>query len=105
MTVWRHASSATRTRSPPAPRAVHSAAVSRRCDVVLVWLVLCVALVLFELHHLAFYALFVAIGSLAGGAVALFAPDAYALQTIMAVVVSIAGVILVRPYASQAFHR
>ena len=72
---------------------------------VLVWLVLCVALVLFELHHLAFYALFVAIGALAGGIVALVAPDAYALQTIVAVVVSIAGVILVRPYASQAFHR
>ena len=72
---------------------------------VLVWLVLCVALVLFELHHLAFYALFVAIGSLAGGVVALVAPDAYALQTIVALVVSVAGVILVRPYVSQAFHR
>lgn len=72
---------------------------------VLVWLVLCVVLVLFELHHLAFYALFVAIGALAGGVVALVAPDAYTLQTIVAVVVSVAGVILVRPYVSQAFHR
>jgi membrane protein implicated in regulation of membrane protease activity len=73
--------------------------------VVLVWLVLCVALVLFELHHLAFYALFVAIGAAAGAVVALVVPDAYVLQTVVAAVVSVAGVILVRPYVSQAFHR
>src|SRR4051812_22612554 len=77
----------------------------RGCEVVLVWVVLGVALVLFELHHMAFYALFVAIGAFAGAAVTLVAPDAYAMQLLVATAVSIAGVLLVRPYASQAFHR
>ena len=71
---------------------------------VLVWLVLCVALVLFELHHLAFYALFVAIGCLAGAAVALVAPDAFGAQAGVAVIVSLAGVFLARPYVSRTFH-
>lgn len=72
---------------------------------VLVWLVLVVALVLFELHHLAFYALFVAIGAFAAGLVALVAPDAYVLQALVATAVSVAGVILIRPYVSNVFHR
>ena len=72
---------------------------------VLVWLVLVVALVLFELHHLAFYALFFAIGALAAGIVAIVAPDAIGLQAIVAIAVSIAGVIVARPYVSNAFHR
>jgi membrane protein implicated in regulation of membrane protease activity len=73
--------------------------------VVLVWLVLVVVLVLFELHHLAFYSLFFAIGALAAGIVAVVAPDAIGLQAIVAIVVSIAGVIVARPYVSNAFHR
>jgi membrane protein implicated in regulation of membrane protease activity len=73
--------------------------------VVLVWLVLFVVLLLFELHHLAFYALFVAIGAFAGGVVALIAPDNIGLQTLVATIVSIAGVILIRPYVSSVFHR
>lgn len=72
---------------------------------VLAWVLLFVVLVLFELHHLAFYALFVAIGSLAGAVVALVAPDAYGLQALVAAMVSIAGVIVVRPYVSNVFHR
>lgn len=72
---------------------------------VLAWMVLFVVLVLFELHHLAFYALFVALGAFAAGVVALIAPDNIGLQTIVAVAVSIAGVIVVRPYVSNVFHR
>lgn len=72
---------------------------------VLVWLVLVVVLVLFELHHLAFYSLFFAIGALAAGIVAIVAPDAIGLQAIVAIAVSIAGVIVARPYVSNAFHR
>ena len=72
---------------------------------VLVWVALFVVLILLELHHLAFYVLFVAIGSLAAAGVAVFAPDAYLLQGIVAVVVSIAGVIVVRPYVSRVFHQ
>ncbi|MEY2461671.1 MAG: NfeD-like C-terminal, partner-binding [Acidimicrobiaceae bacterium] len=72
---------------------------------VLFWVVLVVALLLFELHHLAFYSLFFAIGAFAAGLVAVVAPDAIGLQALVAVAVSIAGVILVRPYVSNAFHR
>jgi membrane protein implicated in regulation of membrane protease activity len=72
---------------------------------VLLWLVLFVGLVLFELHHLAFYALFVAVGAFAAGIVALIAPDNIGLQTFVATSVSIAGVILIRPYVSNVFHR
>jgi membrane protein implicated in regulation of membrane protease activity len=73
--------------------------------VVLVWLVLVVVLVLFELHHLAFYSLFFAIGALAAGIVAVVAPDAIGLQAIVAIAVSILGVIVARPYVSNVFHR
>jgi membrane protein implicated in regulation of membrane protease activity len=73
--------------------------------VVLVWVVLVVALLLFELHHLAFYSLFFAIGAFAAGIVAVIAPDAIGVQALVAVAVSIAGVIVVRPYVSNTFHR
>jgi membrane protein implicated in regulation of membrane protease activity len=68
-------------------------------------MLLFVVLILLELHHLAFYALFVAIGAFAAGIVALVAPDAYVLQAIVATAVSIAGVILIRPYVSNVYHR
>lgn len=71
---------------------------------VLVWVVLVVVLLLFELHHLAFYSLFFAMGALTAGVVAVVAPEAIALQAIVAIVVSIAGVLLVRPYVSNVFH-
>jgi membrane protein implicated in regulation of membrane protease activity len=74
-------------------------------DVVLAWLVLCVALVLFELHHMAFYALFAAVGAFAAAVVALVAPDNIGLQALVAVAVSIAGVAAIRPYVSNVFHR
>jgi membrane protein implicated in regulation of membrane protease activity len=71
---------------------------------VIAWLVLGVALLLFELHHWAFYALFGAIGALAATAVALAAPDAIALQTAVAVGLSAVGVVGVRPYVSRIVH-
>ena len=72
---------------------------------VLVWVVLVVLLLFFEMHHMAFYALFAAVGALAAAVVALFAPDAIGVQAVVAILVSIAGVILVRPYVSTVFHR
>lgn len=72
---------------------------------VLAWVLLFVVLILFELHHLAFYALFVAIGCLAGAAVALVSPDAVGAQVVVAVIVSLAGVFLARPYVSRTFHQ
>src|SRR5438445_8895580 len=73
--------------------------------VVLVWVVLVVVLLLFELHHLAFYSLFVAIGAFAAGIVSIVAPDAIGAQALVAIAVSIVGVLFARPYVSQAFHR
>ena len=70
-----------------------------------VWLVLCVALVGVELHHMAFFAMFGAAGSAVAAGVALAAPSAVIPQVLVAVGVSTAGVVLVRPHMSQAFAR
>jgi membrane protein implicated in regulation of membrane protease activity len=78
----------------------------RRSSVVVAWLVLGVLLFLFELRHLAFYALFGAIGSLAAALVAAVAPSGIPLQAGVAVGVAGVGVVAVRPYVSRAFaHR
>jgi membrane protein implicated in regulation of membrane protease activity len=71
--------------------------------VVLVWVVIGVLLALFELRHLAFYALFGAAGCVGGAIVAGIAPSALPLQGGVAVAIAVAGVVLVRPYVSTAF--
>jgi membrane protein implicated in regulation of membrane protease activity len=71
--------------------------------VVIVWIVLAVALLAVELHHLAFFAMFGAVGSLAAAVVAWFAPSLVAVQILVAVGVAAVGVVLVRPYVSRAF--
>lgn len=71
---------------------------------VVAWLAVAVALVFFELHHLAFYALFGAVGCLAAVGVALVAPSAVALQAGVAVAVAAVGVAGVRPMVSHAFE-
>jgi membrane protein implicated in regulation of membrane protease activity len=68
-----------------------------------VWLLIGVVLLLVELRHLAFYALFVAIGCFGAALVALVAPSAVPLQAAVAVVLALAGVIAVRPAVSRAF--
>lgn len=70
-----------------------------------VWLVLGVVLLLVELRHLAFYALFGAVGSLAAAGVALAFPGAVPIQLVVAIVVAAAGVVAVRPAVSRAFPR
>ena len=72
---------------------------------VIAWVVLGVGLLLFEMHHMAFYALFGAIGALAAALVAVFLPDAIVLQGLVAVVLTIVGVVAARPYVSRVFHR
>jgi membrane protein implicated in regulation of membrane protease activity len=67
-----------------------------------VWLVLGVVLLLVESRHLAFYALFVAVGSLAAAVVALAVPSAIAVQVGVAVAVAVGGVVAVRPVISPA---
>jgi membrane protein implicated in regulation of membrane protease activity len=70
------------------------------------WLVLGVILLLVELRHMAFYALFAAVASFAAAVVALVAPSAVPLQLVVAVVAAAAGVVAVRPAVSRAFpHR
>ena len=74
--------------------------------IVVAWLVLGAVLVAVELHHLAFFALFGAIGAFAAAAVAVVFPDAIGLQFLCAVGASAVGVVAVRPYVSRAFlHR
>jgi membrane protein implicated in regulation of membrane protease activity len=62
-------------------------------------------LIALELHHMAFYALFVAVGAFAAAAVAVIAPDAIALQTGAAVVVAGAGIVGLRGKVSAFVHR
>lgn len=70
-----------------------------------VWIVIAVALLAVELHHLAFFALFGSVGAIAAAAVAAFSPGAVVLQAIIAVAVASVGVVVVRPYMSRAFAR
>src|SRR5260370_4775635 len=71
---------------------------------VVAWLVFAVVLLLFELHHLAFYALFGSVGSLAAAIVAWLAPSAIPAQAAVAVGVALVGVVAVRPFVSKAFE-
>jgi membrane protein implicated in regulation of membrane protease activity len=71
----------------------------------LVWVVLAVGLLLFELHHLAFYSMFVAAGAVVAAIVAGVAPDAYAAQVITAIAVAVLGIWLVRPWVSEVYER
>jgi membrane protein implicated in regulation of membrane protease activity len=71
---------------------------------VIAWVVLGVGLLLLEMHHQAFYALFGAIGALAGAVVAGFLPEAILLQGFVAVLLTILGVVVARPFVSRAFH-
>ena len=71
----------------------------------LVWILLCVALVAVELHHMAFFAMFGAAGAAAAAVVAAVAPDAIVVQLAVAVAVAGAGVGLVRPHMSQISAR
>jgi membrane protein implicated in regulation of membrane protease activity len=73
--------------------------------VAVAWIAVGVVLIAVELHHLAFYALFVAIGCLAAAVVAVALPDALALQVLTAVAVSVVGVLLVRPRVARLVER
>ena len=70
----------------------------------IVWLLVGVGLLLVELRHLAFYALFAAVGCFGAAVVALAAPSAVGLQGAVGVALAVAGVLAVRPEMSRAFH-
>ena len=72
----------------------------------IVWIAVGVVLIAVELHHMAFYAMFAALGCFAAAAVAAVAPGATAAQVATAVVVAAAGIVLVRGRVSAAVaHR
>ena len=73
---------------------------------VVLWIVVGVALLAVEMHHLAFFALFAAVGALAAAAVAAFTGDAVVVQAAVAVATAGVGIVGVRPYVSRAvLHR
>jgi membrane protein implicated in regulation of membrane protease activity len=67
------------------------------------WIAVGVVLIAVELHNMAFYALFAALGSFAAAIVASVWPGAVALQVATAVIVAAAGILLVRGRVSAAF--
>lgn len=68
------------------------------------WFVAGLALLAVELHTVAFYSVFIAIGSFAAGLLALFVPDsAIWVQALLAAVVSLIGLVAIRPFASRTF--
>jgi membrane protein implicated in regulation of membrane protease activity len=70
------------------------------------WVIAGVVLLGVELHHLAFYALFAALGCFAASIVAVAVPDALAAQGLAAVLVAAVGILAVRPHVSTALaHR
>ena len=72
----------------------------------IMWVVVGIALLAVELHHLAFYALFAALGAFAAAAVAAFTGDAVVVQAAVAVGTAIVGIVAVRPFVSRAVvHR
>jgi membrane protein implicated in regulation of membrane protease activity len=73
--------------------------------VVIAWLVVGVVLLYFELHHLAFYALFGAIGAFVAAVVAGLTDAGILLQGAVAVLVASIGVVAVRPQMSRVVHR
>ena len=72
---------------------------------VIVWIVLAIGLVAFEIHHLAFYAMFGAIGAAAGAIMAAASPEAVGAQLGVALVATTASTVLVRPILRQAYER
>lgn len=70
-----------------------------------IWIVLGVALLLAEMHHMAFFFLFVALGSFAAAIVAGFAPHSYVSQAASIILVAAIGIVIVRPYMSRVFDR
>jgi membrane protein implicated in regulation of membrane protease activity len=70
-----------------------------------IWLAVAALLVFVELHHVAFYAMFVALGAVGAALVAAYSPESVLTQGIVFVVVATAGVVAVRPFVSHAFER
>lgn len=69
-----------------------------------IWIVAGLALLAVELHTVAFYSVFLAVGSFAAGLLVLFLPDSPIwLQAAVAAVISLIGLFALRPFASRTF--
>jgi len=67
-----------------------------------IWFVVALALLVAELASTTFYALFLALGAAAAGVAAFGAPDSPLwLQGVIAIVVAMAGVVVVRPFLGR----
>ncbi len=72
----------------------------------IVWFALGFLLLLVELHTTAFYPIFLAVGAFVAGIIALLEPNSEVwVQAILALAISIAGVILVRPRLVDHYQR
>jgi membrane protein implicated in regulation of membrane protease activity len=70
--------------------------------VYVIWFVAALALLVIELASTTFYSIFLAAGAFAAGVLAFVFPDAAVwIQALVAIVVAIAGVIVVRPFLSS----
>ena len=69
---------------------------------VLAWVIVGVVLLLVEMHNLAFFAVFAALGAFAAAGVAAVAPDAIAVQGVVAATLGLGGIVAVRPWVSRA---
>jgi membrane protein implicated in regulation of membrane protease activity len=70
---------------------------------IVVWVVAGLALLAVELHTVAFYAVFLAIGSFAAALLLIVFPDSPIwLQAAVAAVASLAGMVAIRPWVSRA---
>ena len=71
------------------------------------WAIAGLVLLAVELHTVAFYALFLAIGSFAAALLVIFVPDSPVwVQALVAAAASVLGMVALRPFASRAFlHR
>jgi membrane protein implicated in regulation of membrane protease activity len=72
--------------------------------VLVFWLVLGVVLLVVELTHFGFFAVFAALGAFAAALVALVLPDAVALQVLVALAVCGIGIWAFRPLMRAALH-
>ncbi len=72
----------------------------------IIWFVAALALLVLELASTSFFAVFLAAGAFAAGVLAFVLPDvAIWIQAVLALVVAMAGVVIVRPFVSQRLRR
>jgi membrane protein implicated in regulation of membrane protease activity len=70
------------------------------------WFVAALALLVLELASTTFFAIFLAVGAAAAGALAFVFPDSPLwVQAVVAIVVAMAGVVIVRPFMSKRLRR